>query len=59
MPYARVNNINLYYEVHGKGEPLVFINGWFMPLGLFYPLVPVFFLGDFQSIAKIVLCLFY
>ena len=42
MPYANVNDINLYYEVHGEGEPLVFINGWFMPLGLFYPLVPVF-----------------
>lgn len=42
MPYAKVGDINLYYEVHGKGEPLVFINGWFMPLGLFYPLVPVF-----------------
>jgi pimeloyl-ACP methyl ester carboxylesterase len=26
MPYARVNKINLYYEVHGEGEPLV-LNG--------------------------------
>jgi len=42
MPYAKVNDIDLYYEVHGEGEPLVFINGWFMPLGLFYPLVPIF-----------------
>lgn len=42
MPFAKVNDINLYYEVHGKGEPLVFVNGWFMPLGLFYPLVQVF-----------------
>ena len=42
MPYTKVGDITMYHEVHGKGEPLVFINGWFMPLGLFYPLVPVF-----------------
>ncbi|UCC17971.1 MAG: alpha/beta hydrolase [Dehalococcoidales bacterium] len=42
MPYSKVGDINMYYEVHGTGEPLVFINGWFMPLGLFYLLVPVF-----------------
>ena len=42
MPYAKVGDINMYYEIHGQGESLVFINGWFMPLGLFYPLVPVF-----------------
>ena len=27
MPYARVNDINLYYEVHGQGEPFLFISG--------------------------------
>lgn len=27
MPYAPVNDINLYYEVHGEGEPFVFISG--------------------------------
>lgn len=27
MPHARVNEINLYYEVHGEGEPLVLIIG--------------------------------
>ena len=27
MPYAKINNINIYYEVHGKGEPLVFLSG--------------------------------
>jgi hypothetical protein len=26
MPYARNNNINIYYEVHGEGEPLVFLH---------------------------------
>ncbi len=27
MPKAKVNDINLYYEVHGKGQPLVLILG--------------------------------
>jgi len=27
MPLAPVNNINLYYEVHGEGEPLLLIAG--------------------------------
>ncbi len=27
MPTTRVNDINIYYEVHGEGEPLVLIGG--------------------------------
>jgi len=27
MPAVKVNDINIYYEIHGEGEPLVFING--------------------------------
>lgn len=27
MPTVEANGINLYYEVHGSGEPLVVING--------------------------------
>jgi len=27
MPTTRVNGINLYYEVHGEGEPLLWIGG--------------------------------
>src|ERR671930_1659403 len=27
MSHARVNDINLYYEVHGQGEPFLFISG--------------------------------
>lgn len=27
MPFAKTNKINLYYETHGKGEPLVLIGG--------------------------------
>lgn len=28
MPRIRVRDINMYYEVHGKGEPLVLISGF-------------------------------
>ena len=28
MPIARVGDINIYYEVHGKGEPLLLIMGF-------------------------------
>jgi 3-oxoadipate enol-lactonase len=28
MPIANVGDINLYYEVHGKGEPLILIQGF-------------------------------
>lgn len=27
MPYAEVNGVKLYYEMHGKGEVVVFLNG--------------------------------
>jgi pimeloyl-ACP methyl ester carboxylesterase len=27
MPKIQSNNINLYYEVNGEGQPLVFIHG--------------------------------
>lgn len=28
MPTIEVNDINMYYEIHGEGEPLVNIQGW-------------------------------
>lgn len=28
MPFAKLNEIDLYYEVHGKGKPLVFLSGF-------------------------------
>ena len=27
MPKVRVNDIDMYYEIHGKGTPLVHIGG--------------------------------
>lgn len=29
MPVVKVNDINMYYEVHGEGEPIVLIHGIF------------------------------
>ena len=31
--YADINNIRLYREVHGQGEPLVLIHGGLMTIG--------------------------
>ncbi|MFK8016910.1 MAG: alpha/beta fold hydrolase [Gammaproteobacteria bacterium] len=28
MPIANINNHNMYYEIHGEGEPVVYIGGW-------------------------------
>jgi 3-oxoadipate enol-lactonase len=28
MPKVKINDINLYYEIHGQGEPLVLISGF-------------------------------
>ncbi len=42
MPKVKVGNINLYYESHGQGEPLFFINGRHMSQALLWKHVPVF-----------------
>ncbi|MCX7125258.1 MAG: alpha/beta hydrolase [Gammaproteobacteria bacterium] len=28
MPKIKINDITMYYEIHGKGEPLVFVSGF-------------------------------
>jgi pimeloyl-ACP methyl ester carboxylesterase len=30
--YAQVNGINIYYEIHGTGEPLILLPGGFMTI---------------------------
>jgi pimeloyl-ACP methyl ester carboxylesterase len=42
VPKVKVNDINIYYEVHGRGEPLVFIDGCNMCHKMLYKHVPVF-----------------
>jgi pimeloyl-ACP methyl ester carboxylesterase len=38
--YAHVNGLELYYEIHGAGEPLVVVHGAYMTLELMGDLVP-------------------
>jgi pimeloyl-ACP methyl ester carboxylesterase len=41
MPIAKVSDINIYYEVHGEGEPLVLIYGYVGHSRLWFRQVPV------------------
>jgi pimeloyl-ACP methyl ester carboxylesterase len=41
MPNAKVGDINIYYEIHGKGEPLVLIYGYAGHSGLWFRQIPV------------------
>jgi pimeloyl-ACP methyl ester carboxylesterase len=38
--YAPVNGLNMYYEIHGQGRPLVVLHGAFMTIELLGKLVP-------------------
>ena len=42
MPTVKVNNINIYYEIHGEGEPLVLIMGYGAYSGWWFRSVPAF-----------------
>lgn len=38
--YASINGLNLYYEIHGSGEPLILLPGGFMTVEAMGELVP-------------------
>ena len=38
--YASVNGLNMYYEIHGSGEPLVILHGGMSTIGAFYRILP-------------------
>lgn len=38
--YAPVNGLDMYYEIHGGGDPLVVLHGAFMSTGTMGPIVP-------------------
>jgi pimeloyl-ACP methyl ester carboxylesterase len=40
--YAPVNGLNLYYEIHGAGKPLILLHGGLGSTSLFHNLIPVF-----------------
>jgi pimeloyl-ACP methyl ester carboxylesterase len=39
MPYAQVGELNMYYEVHGEGEPLFLLHGAYMTVDMMGPLL--------------------
>jgi 3-oxoadipate enol-lactonase len=41
MSTAKVGDINIYYEIHGKGEPLVLIYGYAGDSGLWFRQIPI------------------
>jgi pimeloyl-ACP methyl ester carboxylesterase len=43
--YASVNGLQLYYEVHGAGEPLILLHGGVGGSAMFDSLLPVFAKG--------------
>ncbi|HSG15495.1 MAG TPA: alpha/beta fold hydrolase [Anaerolineae bacterium] len=40
MPFASVDDINIYYEIHGSGDPLVLINGLGYDLWMWHKMLP-------------------
>jgi pimeloyl-ACP methyl ester carboxylesterase len=49
MPKVRVNDIEMNYELHGEGEPLVLIMGLTGSLEGWRPLLPAF-VGEYQAL---------
>jgi len=38
--YANLNGLEMYYEVHGSGKPLVLLHGGFGVVGMFGQVLP-------------------
>jgi pimeloyl-ACP methyl ester carboxylesterase len=38
--YAHVNDLEMYYEIHGEGPPLILLHGAYMTIDLMGPLLP-------------------
>ncbi|QBD75077.1 alpha/beta hydrolase [Ktedonosporobacter rubrisoli] len=38
--YAQINGLNMYYEIHGEGEPLLILHGGFATIGMFFNVLP-------------------
>jgi pimeloyl-ACP methyl ester carboxylesterase len=47
--FAAINDVEMYYEVHGTGEPLLLLHGFFRTGGFWKPYLR-FFAGHFQVI---------
>jgi 3-oxoadipate enol-lactonase len=42
MPHVDINGLNMYYEIHGTGDPLVFISGLGANRARWEPMLPFF-----------------
>lgn len=40
MPYTRVRDLEMYYELHGDGDPLLLLHGQFATIGMFSRILP-------------------
>lgn len=38
--YARIGDLNMYYEIHGRGRPLVLLHGAYLTIDLMGPILP-------------------
>jgi pimeloyl-ACP methyl ester carboxylesterase len=38
--YANVNGLKMYYEIHGRGQPLILLHGGLGGIGMFAPVLP-------------------
>jgi pimeloyl-ACP methyl ester carboxylesterase len=39
--YAEVNGLEMYYEIHGTGQPLVLLHGAYMTIEMFGEVLPL------------------
>src|SRR5881396_197012 len=49
--YAEVNGINLYYETHGKGRPLILLHGGLGSGEMFGPILPA--LTEYHQVIRV------
>jgi pimeloyl-ACP methyl ester carboxylesterase len=49
--YAHVNGLKMYYEIHGRGQPLILLHGGLGVIGMFAPILPA--LADNRQVVAV------
>jgi pimeloyl-ACP methyl ester carboxylesterase len=49
--YAHVNGLQMYYEIHGRGQPLVLLHGGLGVIGMYAPILPA--LADNRQVVAV------